>query len=74
MSKALDDAIEHLTTTYQSLAQAAAGYREVLSAKEVNARLAKAVPDTAEYIALAQLSMLLQAPAEAPAQPEPDAE
>lgn len=64
MSKALDDAIEHLTTTYQSLAQAAAGYREVLSAKEVNARLAKAVPDTAEYIALAQLAMLLQAPAE----------
>lgn len=70
MSKALDDAIEHLTTTYQSLAQAAAGYREVLSAKEVNARLAKAVPDTAEYIALAQLAALLQAPAEAPAAPQ----
>jgi hypothetical protein len=65
MSKALDDAIEHLTTTYQSLAQAAVGYCEVLSAKEVNARLAKAIPDTAEYIALAQLSALLQASAEA---------
>lgn len=62
MSKALDDAIEHLTTTYQSLAQAAMGYREVLDVKEVNARLAKAIPDTAEYVALAQLSILMKAP------------
>jgi hypothetical protein len=62
MSKALDDALEHLTTTYQSLAQAAVGYREVLSEKEVIARLAKAVPDTAEFIALKQLAFLLQTP------------
>lgn len=62
MSKALDEALKNLTTTYQSLALAAAGYREILDAKEVNARLAKAKPDTAEYIALQQLSMLLQTP------------
>jgi hypothetical protein len=62
MSKALDEAVEHLTTTYRSLAEAAAGYRNVLSAKEVNARLAKADPDTAEYIALQHLSVLMTAP------------
>ena len=73
MSKALDDALEHLTTTYQSLAQAAVGYREVLDSKEINARLAKAIPDTAEYIALKQLAFLLQTPIieEAPQQTEP---
>jgi len=60
MSKELDDALEHLTSTYQSLAQAAMGYREILDAKEVNARLAKATPDTAEYVALSQLSFLLE--------------
>lgn len=62
MSKALDDAIEHLTTTYQSLAQAAAGYRETLSATEIKARLAKAKPDTAEYVALSQLAVLMETP------------
>jgi hypothetical protein len=67
MSKALDDAIEHLTTTYQSLAQAAAGYRETLSATEIKARLAKAKPDTAEYIALSQLAVLVNAPEPTPA-------
>jgi hypothetical protein len=60
MSKVLDDALEHLTTTYQSLAQAAIEYRDVLDLNEVNARLDKAVPDTAEYIALQQLALLLQ--------------
>lgn len=70
MSKALDDAIEHLTTTYQSLAQAAAGYRETLSATEIKARLAKAKPDTAEYIALSQLAALVNAPEPTP-QPAP---
>ncbi len=62
MSKELDAALEHLTTTYQSLAQAAVGYRENLSAKEIDARLAKAKPDTAEYIALQHLSALMKAP------------
>jgi hypothetical protein len=60
MSKQLDDAIEHLTTTYQSLAQAAAGYINTLDAKEVAAALKKAKPDTAEYVALAQLDNLMQ--------------
>ena len=60
MSKQLDDAIEHLTTTYQSLAQAAAGYINTLDAKEVAAALKKAKPDTAEYVALSQLDNLLQ--------------
>ena len=60
MSKQLDDAIEHLTTTYQSLAQAAAGYINTLDAKEVAAALKKAKPDTAEFVALAQLDNLMQ--------------
>ena len=60
MSKQLDDAIEHLTTTYQSLAQAAAGYINSLDAKEVAAALKKAKPDTAEYVALEQLNNLMQ--------------
>ena len=60
MSKQLDDAIKHLTTTYQSLAQAAAGYINTLDAKEVAAELKKAKPDTAEYVALEQLNNLLQ--------------
>jgi hypothetical protein len=60
MSKQLNDAIEHLTTTYQSLAQAAAGYINTLDAKEVAAALKKAKPDTAEYVALAQLDNLMQ--------------
>jgi hypothetical protein len=60
MSKQLDDAIEHLTTTYQSLAQAASGYIDTLDAKEVAAALKKAKPDTAEYVALEQLNNLLQ--------------
>jgi len=60
MSKQLDYAIEHLTTTYQSLAQAAAGYINTLDAKEVAAALKKAKPDTAEYVALEQLNNLMQ--------------
>jgi len=60
MSKQLDDAIEHLTTTYQSLAQAAAGYINTLDPKEVAAALKKAKPDTAEYVALEQLNNLMQ--------------
>jgi ABC-type nitrate/sulfonate/bicarbonate transport system substrate-binding protein len=66
MSKALDDAIEHLTTTYQSLAQAAAGYLETLDPKEINARFAKAKPDTAEYVALEHLAALMRSPKPAP--------
>jgi hypothetical protein len=62
MSKELDAALETLTTTYQSLAQAAVGYRETLDTDEVNARLAAAIPDTAEYVALKQLAFLLQTP------------
>jgi hypothetical protein len=60
MSKQLDDAIKHLTTTYQSLAQAAAGYINTLDAKEVAVALKKAKPDTAEYVALEQLNNLMQ--------------
>lgn len=76
MSKALDDAIEHLTTTYQSLAQAAAGYLETLDPKEINARMAKAKPDTAEYVALEHLAALMRSPKPAPepALAEPAAE
>jgi hypothetical protein len=66
MSKQLDDAIEHLTTTYQSLAQAAAGYINTLDAKEVAAALKKAKPDTAEYVALEQLNNLMQLKNSAP--------
>jgi hypothetical protein len=62
MSKELDAALETLTTTYQSLAQAAVGYRETLDTDEVNARLAAAIPDTAEYVALHHLAILLQTP------------
>ena len=69
MSKQLDAAIEHLTNTYQSLAQAAAGYLETLDAKEINARLAKAKPDTAEYVALQHLSVLMKTPIIEPAAP-----
>lgn len=60
MSKQLDDAIKHLTTTYQSLAQAASGYIDTLDAKEVAAALKKAKPDTAEFVALSQLDNLMQ--------------
>jgi hypothetical protein len=60
MSKQLDDAIEHLTTTYQSLAQAASSYINTLDAKEVHAAFKKAIPDTAEYIALEHLVNLMQ--------------
>jgi len=66
MSKQLDDAIKHLTTTYQSLAQAAAGYINTLDAKEVAAALKKAKSDTAEYVALEQLNNLLQLKNSAP--------
>jgi hypothetical protein len=69
MSKQLDAAIEHLTSTYQSLAQAATGYLETLDAKEIDARLAKAKPDTAEYVALQHLSALMKTPIVEPAAP-----
>jgi hypothetical protein len=68
MSKQLDDAIEHLTTTYQSLAQAAAGYINTLDAKEVAAALKKAKSDTAEYVALEHLNNLMQLKNSQPAQ------
>ena len=76
MSKQLDAAVEHLTTTYQSLAQAAAGYLETLDAKEIDARLAKAKHDTAEYVALQHLSVLMKTPIVEPVikQAEPQAE
>lgn len=64
MSAALDAALEHLTSTYQSLAQAAEGYRH-LDAQEVAERLAKAKKDTSEYIALEQLAKLIGAPKKA---------
>jgi len=67
MSKQLDAAIEHLTSTYQSLAQAATGYLETLDAKEIDARLAKAKPDTAEFVALQHLSALMKTPIIEPA-------
>lgn len=69
MSKELDAAIEHLTSTYQSLAQAATGYLETLDAKEIDARLAKAKPDTAEFVALQHLSALMKTPIIEPAAP-----
>ena len=74
MSKELDAALENLTTTYQSLAQAAVGYRNTLDAKEINTRLAKAKPDTAEYVALQHLSVLMQTPIVEPATPTPEPE
>ena len=70
MSKELDAAINHLTTTYQSLAQAATGYLNTLDAKEINARLSKAKPDTAEYVALQHLSALMQTPIVEPVAPQ----
>ena len=60
MSKALDEAIENLTNTYQALAVAAVGYRETLDAKEIAEALAKASPDTAEFIALSHLNELFK--------------
>ena len=76
MSKQLDAALTHLTTTYQSLAQAAVGYRETLDAAEIDARLAKAKPDTAEFVALQHLSALMKAPIiePEPVAPEPEPE
>ncbi len=60
MSKQLDAAIQNLTNTYQSLAQAATGYLNTLDAKEVAAALLKAKPDTAEYVALVHLNDLMK--------------
>ena len=62
MSKELDEAIETLTATYQSLAQAATGYLNTLNIKEIDTRLSKAKPDTAEYVALQHLSALMRTP------------
>jgi len=50
----LVDAIEALTTTYQSLDLVAVGLQ--VDAKEVSDALAKATPDTAEFVALTVLA------------------
>lgn len=49
----LSEAIELLTTTYQSLDSVASGIQ--VDAKEVNEALNKADPDSAEYVALKAL-------------------
>lgn len=50
----LTDAIEALATTYQSLDSVAVGL--TVDAKEVADALAKATPDTVEYVALTVLA------------------
>jgi hypothetical protein len=50
----LSEAIELLTTTYQSLDSVASGLS--VDAKEVADALAKADPDSAEYVALQALA------------------
>ena len=50
----LKQALEELTTTYQSLDVVARGL--VVDAKEVADALASATPDTAEFVALSVLS------------------
>ena len=50
----LEQALEELTTTYQSLDLVAQGL--VVDAKEVSDALSKADPDTAEFVALSVLS------------------
>jgi hypothetical protein len=50
----LSDAIDVLVTTYQSLDAVALGLP--VDAKEVQAALAKAKPDTAEFVALTVLA------------------
>jgi len=50
----LTEAIEILTTTYQSLDSVALGLP--VDAKEVNEALKKANPDSAEYVALEALA------------------
>ena len=50
----LSEAIELLTSTYQSLDSVASGLP--VDAKEVNDALAKADPDSAEYVALQALA------------------
>jgi len=50
----LSEAIELLTTTYQSLDSVASGLP--VDAKEINDALAKADPDSAEYVALQALA------------------
>lgn len=50
----LSEAIELLTTTYQSLDSVASGLQ--VDAKEVNEALNKADPDSAEYVALKVLA------------------
>lgn len=57
----LDKAVEHLTTTFQSLGQIAAGYMN-LNPQEVADRLSETSPDTAEYIALTELQSLIGLP------------
>lgn len=63
MSKELDAAIKHMTTTYKSLAEIAVEYQNSLNAKEVAGALAKAKPDTAEFVALNHLNQLLSSKA-----------
>lgn len=50
----LSDAIDELVNTYQSLDSVAVGLP--VDAKEVNDALAKAKPDTAEFVALSVLA------------------
>ena len=57
----LDKAVEHLTTTFQSLGQIAAGYMN-LDPQEVADQLKTTSPDTAEYIALTELQSLIGLP------------
>lgn len=57
----LDKAVEHLTTTFQSLSQIAAGYMH-LDPQEVADQLKETSPDTAEYIALMELQSLIGLP------------
>jgi hypothetical protein len=57
----LDKAVEHLTTTFQSLGQIAAGYMNI-DPQEVADQLKTTSPDTAEYIALTELQSLIGLP------------
>jgi len=57
----LEKAVEHLTTTFQSLAQIAAGYMNI-DPQEVADQLKETSPDTAEYIALTELQSLIGLP------------
>lgn len=65
MSEQLDKAVEVLTSTFQSLDYIARALP--VDAKEVADALAKATPDTAEYIALQALAQCNPLPPVKPA-------